>query len=105
MKIGKITGKKDAYHKLKDNVSETDSDGPNRSSNNNGETADDSKYNEADYRYNLIDKDNKEKVPEKSKPVKGYYYLSFTVIMILILLVAVILEVWDPDKYIKHRNS
>ena len=38
------------------------------------------------------------------KPVKGYCYLGFTVFMIFALLIVVINDIWDPEKYIEKRT-
>ena len=76
----------DVYSRL--NVSESDSNWSN-AKDSDEEDASEEEYNDIDFKYNLVDFKNEKKMPNL-RPFKGYRYMSFTIIMILILLTMVV---------------
>ena len=40
-----------------------------------------------------------------TRPIKGYYYLFFTIFMIFALMIAVANDLRDHDSYIENRNK
>ena len=44
-------------------------------------------------------------MPTGLKPIKGYYYMCFTMVMIVILLIAVGYNMSDTESYIKKHNA
>jgi hypothetical protein len=63
-------------------------------------------YTAADIKYNLVNKrDTEKKLPDNLRPTKGYYYMAFTIIMMIALMIAVANDVRDTDAYINKRNK
>ena len=40
-----------------------------------------------------------------TRPIKGYYYMAFTIFMMIALMIAVAYELRDKDNYIDKRNK
>ena len=76
----------DIYARL--NKSETDSNWSN-AKDSEEESQEDEQYNEVDFKYGLVDDRNEKKMPSR-RPFKGYRYMSFTIFMIVLLLIMVV---------------
>ena len=95
--------KKSVYERLNDPESDSDYDG-STNDNDEGEKSK-QEYTAADIKYELIDRNNEEKEMPTTRPIKGYYYLFFTVFMIIALMIAVANDLRDHDSYIEKRNK
>ena len=94
-----ILKKKDVFSKLND--PETDSD----VSNGPEDEPERLEYTATDIKYNLVNKnDTTREMPKNQKPTKGYKYLGFTVLMIIILLITVFLDI-SSESYVDKRNQ
>lgn len=93
--------KKDVYKKLAEPESDTD-----QSADDSDDQQQNQVYSQSDIKYNLVNpKDTEKEMPPNQRPMKGYYYMSFTIIMMIILIAAVLNDVRDAEDYINKRNK
>ena len=95
---------KDVYKRL--NQPESDSDQSDGSTYDDDDNNSRKEYTPADIKYNLVNlKDTDKKLPTRLRPYKGYWYMAFTILMMMGLLIAVLNDVRDTDSYIDKRNK
>jgi len=94
---------KDVYKRL--NEPESDSEN-SEGSNDNEDQQSRKEYTSADIKYNLVNlKDTDKQLPPRLRPYKGYWYMAFTILMMIGLMITVFNDVKDADSFINKRNK